>query len=889
MRNIKKSLVCFIVFIILNLTNNCVYAYNNIENYISLFEYSTEFKEWTNLSTLEKEKIIQPKLYNDLNTDFKSNNPLYSVNLLGSNINSKFSLKDVIPNSVKIKNQYTTNCCWAFAGLSSLETNLALNKNSFFDFSERHVNYSVTRNFLNNSQNEFGYNRLPSDYGNWLFVESYLTNGLGAISESEMPFENNSNIIDIDSIKNKKVNSKVCDIVYFANYNKQEDGEKKKTMDSIKQHITNYGSVFASIHGEITNNILSGSCYNNNTGAKYCNNSLLHGANHAVSIIGWDDNYSIDNFSEGTKPNSNGAWLIRNSWGEFIEYDLNELKNSIFEEYTNECKSHGWYSASEIPNSLIEDSGYIIEENIAKYPLANKGYMYVSYEDCNIGSSLYGITKALDYLDYDYLYKYNELYPAVEIMFNAPSTYICNVFNKQSAEKEYIKEISLNSPETCTCTVYVNANGIEKNKESLQLVKLKSGDSETINSGYHTIEFANPIEINSDRFAVVIKIEGTRDKLNLMLEGKIKNTSLYDYVKTEKDKCFISSSLDLDSCTWFDLGKLEDYSEGLINGDSSMKVFTVSKVDDISLNRIEIINPPKKVDYIEGENFDKSGIVIKAVFNNGTEYELNENDYIVEDGNNLKFGQGFVTIKYQEKTVKQKISVSKKEDNYNKENVEEKKASNSKMDNLNCNLKSIQAFYYKDDSSKNYTLIDTEILGIERNLENDSYEYYYYLSKDGDLKNIKDWIKINEKQNNNDKISFIINSKEISNYNELSKENNIFIYIKESVVKGGDQSVKVSKAIKFEIGESKIETYVDNAKTSSYDGAEDMVDSNDNIDIYDVQTDKASIDYNKTSNTASPTKLPYTGNNLILIFILFIIIGSIILFIKFEVINNNFK
>lgn len=35
--------------------------------------------------------------------------------------------------------------------------------------------------------------------------------------------------------------------------------------------------------------------------------------NHAVSIIGWDDNYSKDNFS--TKPTNNGAWIIRNSYG----------------------------------------------------------------------------------------------------------------------------------------------------------------------------------------------------------------------------------------------------------------------------------------------------------------------------------------------------------------------------------------------------------------------------------------------------------------------------------------------------------------------------------------------------------------------------------------------
>ena len=36
-------------------------------------------------------------------------------------------------------------------------------------------------------------------------------------------------------------------------------------------------------------------------------------SNHAVIIIGWDDNYSRSNFK--TQPASDGAWLAKNSWG----------------------------------------------------------------------------------------------------------------------------------------------------------------------------------------------------------------------------------------------------------------------------------------------------------------------------------------------------------------------------------------------------------------------------------------------------------------------------------------------------------------------------------------------------------------------------------------------
>ncbi len=38
-------------------------------------------------------------------------------------------------------------------------------------------------------------------------------------------------------------------------------------------------------------------------------------ANHAVCIVGWDDDYSADNFIEGHRPPGNGAWIVKNSWG----------------------------------------------------------------------------------------------------------------------------------------------------------------------------------------------------------------------------------------------------------------------------------------------------------------------------------------------------------------------------------------------------------------------------------------------------------------------------------------------------------------------------------------------------------------------------------------------
>ena len=42
--------------------------------------------------------------------------------------------------------------------------------------------------------------------------------------------------------------------------------------------------------------------------------------NHAVCIVGWDDDYPKENFNSKHMPPGNGAWLVKNSWGNEIDY-----------------------------------------------------------------------------------------------------------------------------------------------------------------------------------------------------------------------------------------------------------------------------------------------------------------------------------------------------------------------------------------------------------------------------------------------------------------------------------------------------------------------------------------------------------------------------------------
>ena len=59
---------------------------------------------------------------------------------------------------------------------------------------------------------------------------------------------------------------------------------------------------------------------NTETYAQYVNTTAL-GISHGVTIVGWDDNYSAENFLEDKRPPADGAWIVRNSWGEHYGID----------------------------------------------------------------------------------------------------------------------------------------------------------------------------------------------------------------------------------------------------------------------------------------------------------------------------------------------------------------------------------------------------------------------------------------------------------------------------------------------------------------------------------------------------------------------------------------
>ena len=1122
MGNLRKiGMFALLTFVFLLLTVQPTFA--GTLDLIKKVEYSDDFNKWLELSEEEQQEVLMPRAYDIKNTNVSSKNPIHLTRIVKASVSSSFSLKNLIPENLEIKDQQQTSLCWAFASMSSLETNLALSNYRkgistplVYDYSERHMRYATIRSFADGGQNEMGYNSKPEDGGNFLTAQSYFTNGTGAIPEKEMPFENNEDLINISEIQNKTVSSQVYDTVAFQDYNEAEATERTEIMNQIKQHIQDYGSVYASLHGDYAS-IKDSKCYNMATAAKYCSDTETHPVNHAVAIIGWDDDYAIENFLEGARPTQKGAWIARNSWGGKTEIGtVEQIKQAIFATYENQGLPHDWNSPDDITNEEIMEHGFTIEGNTVYQGYGDNGLLYISYEDVNVSGEMYGIIKATDTTTYDYIYQYDELTGMTRFGLVSQNVMVGNVFNKKTSGTEYLTQVSIQAPQTYTCKVYVNPNGSDFSEGNMQLVQLEAGETETFNPGYHTIEFAEPVEITGNTFAVVVQIKTNEESTYVALESKMVGNSAYDFVSTEKDKCFITGGNDFNNSDWIDLGRLEEEQlqvEGIVNGDSTIKAFTVTELPDESLEGIKIITPPDKVDYIEGQDFDKTGMVVVAYYNsltnpsvilddssynitNGSDLELGQEsitveyqgktatqpitveentitditiktppdkteykegedfddtgmevevtykdgtteiitDYTIEDGEDLEENQTEITIKYEDKTVTQPITVisgnellsieitkapnkvsyiigqdfdktgmivtgiyengrfeitdytipdgedlqlgqtyitveyegktatqpitvtektiigisierlpdkltyiqnkeeldltggllkisyndgssetidlnseqintmgfdnkelgkikitvdyESKTTHFDVEIIEEKTDEpeepedegpvNTDFTNAKVKLHKIRLYLYTDkDENQNleYVLLDTEINTILRELEkNDGFEYYYYLSPNAHEENIQDWVEIPEEQDSALKLDFLVDTRKISNYDELIEGDNLYIYIREVAKKGGNQSVVVSPALEMkEDDDTIIEVYVDGDKLSD-------------IDINDDNNDNDNDKGDSEDNTIADGPLPQTGirNAIIVVSIVALSVVGAVCYIKYN-------
>lgn len=244
---------------------------------------------------------------------------------------------------VKFQNPWGT--CWTFAAMSAAETS-AIKKGSPLsttEFSEKSLSYFASQ--LQGSRNTpvnmregtyltTGTGELVNTLsyqlgGNTLYTAGQLMTWNGLNSLAEVPYSNNTGDFRVSGLgpmpspignwtvsygegfsEYYHVNN--CAGPLFIEFGKRLT-EVEDTIDIIKESVYNYGSTV--ILCNVTQQASDGTVYpflNPETYAQYTPVQLA--ADHAMTIVGYDDNYAVDNFKEGVQPPAPGAYIVKNSW-----------------------------------------------------------------------------------------------------------------------------------------------------------------------------------------------------------------------------------------------------------------------------------------------------------------------------------------------------------------------------------------------------------------------------------------------------------------------------------------------------------------------------------------------------------------------------------------------
>ncbi len=363
----------------------------------------------------------------------------------------------------EVRDQAEFGTCWAHSTIGCAEfSDIAHgDADNSIDLSELYLAYGIFRTQKNpvvgNDEAEGGVTFTGSDAdvldngGNAWLTAQYLTKGFGYVSENELPytssksdsrFDENGNLkVDIDELKEKSVlqlsDMSVCDIT--------TDNGRKIAKEAIMQN----GMVGVSYYADSLS-----SPYYNEIYAAY-NNDEYENSNHQVAIVGWNDDFPSDYFASGHQPMYDGAWLVRNSWGD--------------------------------PSREF-------------YDVCN--YFWLSYEDASLSSVYIYDVKEKNNYDNNYYYdtqihNWNAL--------TSDST-VANVFKVQDDGNEKLTEVTIEVMKATDYEINIYRNlSDDGNPESGTLVGNAVTTGKLSLPGIYTIPLNNPVLLKKgSRFAVVV-------------------------------------------------------------------------------------------------------------------------------------------------------------------------------------------------------------------------------------------------------------------------------------------------------------------------------------------------------------------------------------------------
>lgn len=515
-----------------------------------------------------------------------------------------------------VENQDNLGTCWAHSVMSMIEMNLANKGNYYYEnMSEFQSVFFMNHDWIDPLGLCSGDNfrtvdenttTLASNWydhgGNTAYTKFMLMDWVGAVSEND--YTNTAYNVLLQEIQEK--GTAYLDDSYAITKDRVhvQDVNVINTKDTnvIKQMIKEYGAVGISyFHDD--------KYYNKDENTYY--NSSDTTTNHAVALIGWDNNFDKTKFN--TEPSNNGAWLVRNSWG------------------------RDW---------------------------GKNGYFWISYEDTSLAKVAYSLdveykndyTKDENY--YDNNYQYDGGVSTATMPFSSGIDE-ANVFVANG--KEELKAVAIYAGANYNYDIKIYTNLTNKsNPISGTLVAEKSGTQ--IYEGYHTIKLDNSIMLSEGEiFSVVVTLENNNnDYTHLALDTTLSGTWMYSESEAKSGQSFYRPSTGAEGYSWTDAAVEK-------GANVRIKAYT-NNYAETPITSIYIENISGEYTMNVGETYNLAGNIVVEPENHSDKiiYSSDNEDIASVDSNGLITalmpGDVYITAKAYAGGVQARIHISVKLD-----------------------------------------------------------------------------------------------------------------------------------------------------------------------------------------------------------------------------------
>lgn len=276
--------------------------------------------------------------------------------------------------------------------------------------------------------------------GQFLMSTAYLGRWSGPVNEDDDAYPAITQLA-VDNAYGFAIQKHTQDVCFIDN-------------SEIKWALMNKGGVGVAFNWNPIN-------YNDKTNSYY--NPSSTPANHAVTIVGWDDNYPGTYFNGSP---GNGAFIVKNSWGT------------------------SW---------------------------GDNGYFYLSYYDASLNSATVFTAEPIS--NYAAVYQYDPLGYVSSFGYRSTTAWAANVFTADASTSD-LKAVSFYTNDLNTqYEIYIYTNPTTGPIGGTQYVGPKGMMPM---AGYHTVQLESPVALSAgQRFSVVIKFTTSRYRYPIVVEYAI--------------------------------------------------------------------------------------------------------------------------------------------------------------------------------------------------------------------------------------------------------------------------------------------------------------------------------------------------------------------------------